>query len=86
MLLVCCFCDNVGDDTMGRRHWQDLEVYRVPRNPKPKDTTCHTPPAIIACRVSRTQLPSARDAASQAHTFLTHRYHRNGRSLRQPSQ
>lgn len=64
MLLVCCFCDNVGDDTMGRRHWQDLEVYRVPRNPKPKDTilsyTCcdhclQGEPDAIAFRTRRSQ-------------------------------
>lgn len=26
MLLVCCFCDKVCDDTMDQTHWQDLRT------------------------------------------------------------
>lgn len=64
MLLVCCFCDKVGDDIIGQRHWQDLEVYRVLRNPKPEDTilsyTCcdncfQGDPDAIAFRTRRSQ-------------------------------
>jgi hypothetical protein len=41
MLLVCCFCDKVRDDTMcqsAESFWQDLEVYMVSRNLKREDT------------------------------------------------
>ena len=66
MLLVCCFCDKVGNDTMGQRHWQDLQAYRVSRNPNPKredtilsytccDTCLQGDPHAIAFRTRRSQ-------------------------------
>ena len=38
MLLVCCFCDKVCDDTMRRSQWQHLHLYIVSRSVKREDT------------------------------------------------
>jgi hypothetical protein len=38
MLLVCCFCDQVCDESMGHGHWRELHVYMGSRAPKREDT------------------------------------------------
>ena len=68
MLLVCCFCDNVHDETIGQRHWQNLQRYMASRKPTRADTIlsytcCHdclqgNPHAIaFRARQSRTSVP-----------------------------
>lgn len=38
MLLVCCFCDQVRDESMGHGHWRELHVYMGSRTSKREDT------------------------------------------------
>ena len=38
MLLVCCFCDKVREESISHTHWRDLQVYVMSRTPKREDT------------------------------------------------
>jgi hypothetical protein len=38
MLLICCFCDQVRDESVGYTHWRNLHVYMVSRKAKREDT------------------------------------------------
>jgi hypothetical protein len=79
MLLVCCFCDKVRDDTMcqaSESYWQDLQVYMVSRNPKRENTIlsytcCHNclqgnPHAIAFRTRQRPSSASVPDAGTRS--------------------
>ena len=38
MLLVCCFCDQVRDESMGHGHWRELYGSMGSRPPKREET------------------------------------------------
>lgn len=81
MLLVCCFCDKVCEDTVRQRQWQHLHLDAVSRNLRPEDTVlsytcCHhclqRDPQAIAFRTRQSESratalhPSARSRRSVA--------------------
>ncbi len=38
MLLICCFCDKVRDESIHHARWRDLQLYTLSRQPKREAT------------------------------------------------
>jgi hypothetical protein len=93
MLLVCCFCEKVSDDTMRQSQWQHLHPYLVSRNLRPEGrvlsyTCCDHcllgDPHAIAFRTRQNESRASADsaAAGREQTYEAHTAGRQGRDVR----